>query len=296
MDGVLNIDKPLGITSFDVVARVRRLTGIKKVGHTGTLDPDAGGVLPVCVGKATKIIEYLMEKDKAYCVGLLLGVSSETQDSSGKIIYEKSVEASFEEIEKTILSFKNIKEQIPPMYSAVRVNGKRLYELAREGIEIERKPRAVSIYQISIKKMERIADKVSVIMDVECSKGTYMRTLCHDIGEAIGCGGLMDSLVRTRSGPFEIDKSYTLEALEELKLEDKLKSAFISPDQALPSFPSVVLTNSDAIKLRNGLTLNTMSEKGFYRLYNEDGSFLAIGNVTEREGIKVLKSHKWLSN
>ena len=195
-----------------------------------------------------------------------------------------------------MLRIKNIKEQIPPMYSVVRVNGKRLYELAREGIEIELKPRAVSIYQISIKKMERIADKVSVIMDVECSKGTYMRTLCHDIGEAIGCGGLMDSLVRTRSGPFEIDKSYTLEALEELKLEDKLKSAFISPDQALPSFPSVVLTNSDAIKLRNGLTLNTMSEKGFYRLYNEDGSFLAIGNVTEREGIKVLKSHKWLSN
>ncbi len=299
MDGILNIHKPLGMTSFDVVARVRRLTETKKVGHTGTLDPDAEGVLPVCVGKATKIIEFLMEKDKAYRVGLLLGSTTDTQDATGTLLEEKPVTASFDEIKETIASFTGVKEQIPPMYSAIRINGKRLYELARQGVEIDRKPRTVQFYAISLVKMEKKADKVSVIMDVECSKGTYMRTLCHDIGRALGCGGIMESLLRTRSGPFSLEQSHTLEALSQLKELNKLETALLAPDQAVLALPSVKVVDRDALRLRNGLTVRNEQINGikdFLRIYHENGQFLAIGKIIEKDGVPQLKSHKWLDS
>lgn len=296
MDGILIIHKPIGMTSFDVVARVRRLTGTKKVGHTGTLDPDASGVLPVCVGKATKVIEFLMEKDKAYRVGLLLGRTTDTQDASGTTIEEKPVTASFQEIERTITSFIGNKEQVPPMYSAIKVNGKKLYELARQGIEIERKPRPVTFYGIHIISMEQDDDKVRVLMDVECSKGTYMRTLCHDIGAALTCGGLMESLVRTRTGPFLLEESHTLEDLDTLKNSGRLNSALISPDKAIEGLPKVVVSERDAVRLRNGLTVKVFIEKGFCRIYHEGGTFLAIGKASEYENAILLKSHKWMGN
>ena len=201
MNGIINVNKPIGITSFDVVSKIRRLYQIKKVGHAGTLDPDASGVLPLCIGKATKVIEYLMDKDKAYRVELVLGMATDTQDASGNIILEEPVLASNDEIKAAIKSFLGKQEQIPPMYSAVRINGKRLYELARKGIEVERNPRPVTFYKIDISSIERKSDKAVVTFDVECSKGTYIRTLCHDIGELLGCGGLMNALERTRSGP-----------------------------------------------------------------------------------------------
>ncbi len=295
MDGILNINKPSGMTSFDVVGRVRRLAGPKKVGHAGTLDPDANGVLPVCIGRATKIIEFLMDKDKTYRVGLLLGTSTDTQDSSGRIIYEKPVTSTEEEIERIIRGFVGKQEQIPPMYSAIRVDGQRLYNLARKGIEIDRKPRIVTFHRIDIISIEREQDKVKVQMEVECSKGTYIRTLCHDIGEKLNCGGHMFSLTRTVSGPFSITESYTLKDLEELQSQNSLNKAIIEMDKALMQFPAVDLPKKDAKKLKNGLFLPAGNlNSGYCRLYNE-GIFLAIGTVFEKNGNNFLKSYKWIN-
>jgi tRNA pseudouridine55 synthase len=297
MDGILNIHKLIGMTSFDVVAKVRRLTGIKKVGHAGTLDPDASGVLPVCVGKATKVIEFLMEKDKAYRVGLSLGKATDTQDASGKTLYEKKVSSSNEEIEKAIKGFVGTIEQIPPMYSAIRIDGKRLYDLARQGIEVERKPRTVTMFKIDILGIQRIDETVSVTMNVECSKGTYMRTLCHDIGEVLECGGHMSSLERTRSGPFLLESSYTLENLFSLKDEGKLETAFLSMDHAITHFPSVSVSQSEARKLMNGLTVMIKDlTPGFSRVYHENGCFLAIGETLEQDNNYQLKAYKWIGH
>lgn len=295
MDGILNINKPTGITSFDVVAKVRRLTGTKKVGHAGTLDPDASGVLPICVGKATKVIEFLMEKDKSYLVGLMIGKSTDTQDASGKTLYEKTVEAPNEEIRKVISGFLEKREQTPPMYSALRVDGKRLYDLARQGIEIERKPRPITFFSINIISLERQEDKVNAILDVSCSKGTYMRTLCHDIGEELGCGGHMTSLIRTRSGPFLLENAYNLETLEQLKNSQQLESAFITMDQAILRFPAIYLSKPEAKRLKNGLELTLKNlVSGFYRIYLEDGCFLAIGKSYEQENVSIMRTYKWI--
>lgn len=297
MDGILNIHKHVGLTSFDVVAKVRRLTGIKKVGHAGTLDPDASGVLPVCVGKATKVIEFLMEKDKEYRVGLLLGKATDTQDASGNTLYERKVTSSDEEIKKAIKGFVGTIEQIPPMYSAIRVDGKRLYDLARQGVEVERKPRTVTMHKIVLLDMVRADDTVSVTLDVKCSKGTYMRTLCHDIGEVLGCGGHMASLVRTQSGPFSLEQAFTLDDLFRLKEEGKLETAFLTMDQAIGHFPPVYISNAEAKKLMNGLSIIRKDlTPGFCRVYHENGCFLAVGETLRQENVSCLKSYKWIGN
>ena len=294
MDGILNIHKSVGMTSFDVVAKVRRLTGTKKVGHAGTLDPDASGVLPICVGKATKVIEFLMDKDKAYRVGLMLGKATDSQDASGKTLYEKPVLASDEEIEKTIKGFLGCTEQIPPMYSAIRVEGKRLYELARQGVEIEREPRPVTFFRIDILDIKRLTDKVSVMLDVECSKGTYMRTLCHDIGEKLNCGGHMASLIRTRSGPFLLEQAHTLDDLERFIINNQSDVALLPMENALMHFPEVRLTAVEARKLMNGLTIAIKGGSGLCRVYHDNGSFIAIGKIIEQENRSLLKTYKWI--
>ena len=208
LHGVLNIYKEKGYTSHDVVAKLRRIVGQKKIGHTGTLDPDAVGVLPVCLGKATKVCDMLTDKDKTYEAVLLLGKVTDTQDSSGRILAESDIQNLEEqEVQKAVCSFAGEYDQIPPMYSALKVNGKKLYELARNGQEVERKPRRVIIHKIRILKMEL----PRVHMEVTCSKGTYIRTLCHDIGQSLGCGGIMESLVRTRVERFAIEDSIRLE-------------------------------------------------------------------------------------
>lgn len=297
MDGIFNINKPMGITSFGVVARMRRICETKKVGHAGTLDPDAVGVLPICVGRATKVIEFLMDKDKAYRVELMLGTATDTQDSSGVILYEKPVKALKNEIEDVILSFLGEGMQIPPMYSAVRVNGKRLYELARKGIEVERKPRHINISKLDILTLDTKGDKVIATLDIECSKGTYIRTLCHDIGIKLGCGGHMSSLIRTRSGPFMIKNSYTLEEIEELKNGHRLDMAMMTADKAILNLPSVYITEKEAIKLKNGLNLVKEDlDLGFSRVYHENGTFLAIGNAIIYNNHLTLKTHKWIKN
>ena len=211
--GIINVYKEKGYTSHDVVARLRRIIGQKKIGHTGTLDPDAEGVLPVCLGKATKVCDLLADKDKVYQAILLLGQTTDTQDVSGRVIKTEDVTSSIKEIYEAIQSFKGEYDQIPPMYSALKVNGKKLYELAREGKTVERRARTVHIHGIRIHEI--VLPRVS--MTVECSKGTYIRTLCHDIGEKLGCGGCMEQLLRTQVGPFFIEDSLKLDEIEILQ-------------------------------------------------------------------------------
>lgn len=199
--GIINVYKEKGFTSHDVVAKLRGIVGQKKIGHTGTLDPDATGVLPVCLGKATKLCDLLTDKDKTYEAVMLLGMTTDTQDITGRILEEKSTETlTADKVREVIESFIGDYDQIPPMYSALKVNGKKLYELAREGKVVERKARPVKILDIRIIEM----DLPRVRMEVSCSKGTYIRTLCHDIGEQLGCGGCMESLIRTRVSAFQI--------------------------------------------------------------------------------------------
>lgn len=224
MDGVINIYKEAGFTSFDVVAKMRGILKMKKIGHTGTLDPAAVGVLPVCVGKGTKLVEKFMADDKVYQAVMLLGVTTDSQDMTGEVIAEKEVKASEEEVRSAINSFVGGYDQLPPMYSAKKVNGKKLVDLARKGIEVERQPRFVNIMAIDIDKV----DLPRVTMTVTCSKGTYIRTLCHDIGQKLNCGAAMESLVRTRVGRFKIEDAITLAELEKLRDEERLEEVVIT--------------------------------------------------------------------
>jgi tRNA pseudouridine55 synthase len=226
MDGIINVLKPPGMTSFDVVAVLRGLTRIRRIGHAGTLDPLAAGVLPVCIGSATKAIEFLMDKDKRYIAELTLGLTTDTQDTTGTIISRKEPDAGDQEIAAAVSSFEGKYLQVPPMHSAVRVGGKRLYELAREGVEIERQQREVEIFSIKVLDINR-SDGCRVLLDIHCSKGTYIRTLCADIGDALGCGGCMSFLLRKRAGPFDISDAFTLEDLSGLRDKDALDSAVV---------------------------------------------------------------------
>ena len=205
--GVLNVQKEKGYTSHDVVAKLRGIVGQRKIGHTGTLDPDAKGVLPVCLGRATKLCDLLTDKDKTYEAVLLLGCTTDTQDTGGTVLEEQDVPDLAEDTVMDILqSFVGEYAQIPPMYSAIKVNGRKLYELAREGKEIERKARIVQIYEIRVRKIEL----PRIWMEVRCSKGTYIRTLCHDIGQSLGCGGCMSSLRRSWCAPGQEDSVWRM--------------------------------------------------------------------------------------
>lgn len=224
LNGIINVYKEKGYTSFDVVAKLRGILKMKKIGHTGTLDPDAEGVLPVCLGKATKVCDLLTEKQKEYEAVLLLGKVTDTQDISGQVLCECEVTAGEDEVREAILSFVGDYMQVPPMYSALKVNGKKLCDMAREGIVIERKARPVHIFSINILEM----DLPWVKMRVECSKGTYIRTLCEDIGERLSCGGCMESLLRTRVSEFKVEDALTL---SEIESRVKSQSAEIAPQE-----------------------------------------------------------------
>ena len=206
MDGILNIYKEKGFTSHDVVAKLRGILRQKKIGHTGTLDPDAEGVLPVCLGCGTKLCDMLTDTDKEYQAQMLLGVTTDTQDVSGTVLSRQEVQVGPEEIRRQVNAFVGPYQQIPPMYSALKVGGQKLCDLARAGKTVERKPRPVKIYSITIHHIEG----TRVNMTVSCSKGTYIRTLCHDIGQALGCGAVLETLVRTRAGIFHVEDSLTL--------------------------------------------------------------------------------------
>lgn len=286
--GIINVYKEKGFTSHDVVAKLRGIVGQKKIGHTGTLDPDATGVLPVCLGKATKLCDLLTDKNKTYEAVLLLGKTTDTQDITGEVLEEKSTEALTEEkVREAIEGFIGDYEQIPPMYSALKVNGKKLYELAREGKVIERKARPVKILDIQILEI----DLPKVRMEVSCSKGTYIRTLCHDIGEKLGCGGCMESLIRTRVSTFRIEDAKTLDEIETLKQEGKLAELLVPIDSMFPSYPKITVKDDWKAFAKNGNPLDLkmlkeacgQDEETQVRLYDESGKFIAIYQWKEKK-------------
>lgn len=296
--GVLNIYKEKGYTSHDVVARLRRIVGQKKIGHTGTLDPEAEGVLPVCLGKATKLCDLLTDKDKTYEAVLLLGISTDTQDTTGKILEEKNTaDLRDEAVREVVLSFEGEYDQIPPMFSALKVGGKKLYELARDGKEVERKPRHVQIYRIRILQI----DLPRVRMEVTCSKGTYIRTLCHDIGEKLGCGGCMESLLRTRVERFGVAESLRISEVEQLMDEGTLQEHMIKVDEMFPDYQKVYLTPEASAAVRNGNSFRLgdviwISElSGFQnaervRVYDEERNFIAVYEFEkENQLFKIVK-------
>lgn len=286
--GVLNVYKEKGYTSHDVVAKLRGIVGQKKIGHTGTLDPDATGVLPVCLGRATKLCDMLTEKDKIYETVLLLGTQTDTQDITGKI--EKTADTSgIEKVqaEKVILDFIGEYDQIPPMYSALKVNGKKLYELAREGKVVERKARRVEIFDIQILEV----DLPRVRMRVHCSKGTYIRTLCHDIGQKLGCGACMEELERTKVSSFELKDSLTLGEIQKYKEEGRLAEVLIPIDRIFDTYSKVIVQkeweklayNGNAFPEQAAVTENHICDLEKVRVYDEKESFIGVYQYQEEK-------------
>ena len=280
INGIINVHKEEGFTSHDVVAKLRGICGQKKIGHTGTLDPMATGVLPVCLGSGTKVCDMLTDKDKEYVAELLLGCTTDTQDVTGEVLSQCEVAVSEEEVRKAVMSFVGDYEQVPPMYSALKVNGKKLYELAREGKEVERKARPVRILEIEILDMQLPVVK----MRVACSKGTYIRTLCADIGEKLGCGGTMKSLVRSKVSEFILDEALTLGQLQKLKDEGRLLEAVMPVDGCFAECPALHVKEQWRKLLENGNSFfanQTLENKTFpagqwVRIYREEGSFAGI--------------------
>ena len=280
MDGIINIYKPVGMTSHDVVNKVRRIVGTKKVGHTGTLDPDAEGVLPICINRGTKVADMLTVSDKRYTATFMLGITTDTLDISGEVLEERPVSVSKEEIVQAIRSFEGKIEQIPPMYSAIKVGGRKLCDLARKGIDVERKPRKVEIYEINVLDVK---DKYFTI-DVKCSKGTYIRTLGNDIGQKLGCGAVMTKLVRTQSSIFKINDSVKLEYLT----AENYANYLISPDE-LFDCEKITVKGENLSKVLNGNAIPYKGTEGAeYKVYDEDGKFLCLSRM-EDGLLKVVK-------
>ena len=276
-NGVINVFKPPGVTSHDVVAKIRKILKTKKVGHTGTLDPDAVGVLPICIGKATRLAEYLTADKKIYRTILTFGYETDTQDSSGQIISQKPLpEASIEQFGKNLEAFLGEIEQLPPMYSAVKVNGQPLYKLARQGQEIERKSRKVYIHKIDLLEY----DGNKALLEIACGKGTYIRTLCQDIARSLNSAGHMSFLIRVKSGVFQINHGFTLEEIASLPLDQVL----ITPRDAL-NFPEIVLKPNLERLVLNGnkisldLIEQSLEPKTKYKVLNITGELLSIANV-----------------
>ncbi len=251
MHGIINIYKEQGFTSFDVVAKLRGITHVRKIGHTGTLDPDAEGVLPVCIGNATALCDMLTDKTKEYETVMRLGITTDTQDITGTVVEEKDVNLSEADVISCKDKFTGDIEQIPPMYSAIKVDGKKLYELARQGKTIERRPRPVTIHSIEILS----TDLPRVRMRISCSKGTYIRTLCHDMGEALGCGACMESLLRTRSGQFRIEDAVKLSTVQEWADEGILESHLKSVEDMFADCGEIHVSPGEDKLLHNGNTL-----------------------------------------
>lgn len=293
INGVINVYKEAGFTSHDVVAKLRGIAGQRKIGHTGTLDPDAVGVLPVCLGNATKLCDMLTDETKEYEACLQLGITTDTQDLSGQVLTTSPVLLNEEEFQRAALSFVGSYDQIPPMYSALKVGGKKLYELAREGKTVERKPRRVEIFSLEILDIQLPLAAIRVT----CSKGTYIRTLCQDIGERLGCGGAMRSLKRTRVGTFQIENAYTLKALQERKDAGELLTAVTPVDALFETLPAFRVKKEALRLVRNGNSIpRSMVEQAEagtkepgngqqIRVYDADRRFYGIYRYEERTGL-----------
>ncbi len=299
MDGILNIYKEKGFTSHDVVAVVRKTLHMKKVGHTGTLDPDAEGVLPICVGKATKLADIVMDGRKTYRAVLHLGVTTTTEDASGEVVAEKPVAFEEEKIRQVIKSFIGELEQIPPMYSAVKINGKKLYELARAGKEVERKARRITVYDIRIL---RFLPPCQVEIDVDCSKGTYIRTLCADIGQVLGYGGHMAGLLRTKTGDFALENAMKLGVLKALVEEGQAETALLGMEEALQGYPKAVVSEEARKLLYNGgkirrdfFCIENMPEVGqMVTVFDHEKNLVGIYHIVQEEKSFFIKPFKML--
>ena len=281
-NGIIVIDKPEGWTSMDVCAKLRGMYREKRVGHAGTLDPMATGVLPVFIGRATRAVEFADKGDKEYVAGLKLGIVTNTQDTSGEVLETRPVNVTPEQLEDALAKFRGDIEQIPPMYSAIKINGKKLYELARKGKEVERKPRPVTIHALTVES-QTAPDEYTI--RVRCSKGTYVRTLCHDIGQALGCGGTMSSLRRTMAAGFDLSQSVSLEQVQDHPQREEL---LLRVDTYFSTYPAITVEASAEKKIRNGMTLvMPQLAPGQYRVYGEDGSFLALCQAEQGKLVTV---------
>ena len=277
MDGIIVVNKPKGYTSHDVVAKLRKILNIKKIGHTGTLDPNATGVLPILIGKGTLLSSYLIEHDKIYKAVIKLGEETDTLDGEGKVIKEKQIPKEAlekENLEKALQSFLGKQEQIPPIYSAIKVNGKKLYEYARKGQEVEIKPRQIEIYDIKLDKIEE--DRIAFIVHV--SKGTYIRSLCADIAKRLGTVGYMENLERQKVGNFTIQNSYTIEEIEK-NIDDKI----ITIEDFFESKEKIELSNKKLELFLNGVMLKYNIKEELYRIYDEQNNFIGIGEVKDNK-------------
>ncbi len=295
MNGIINIYKEQGYTSHDVVAKLRGILRMKKIGHTGTLDPDAVGVLPVCTGRATKLCGMITDWGKTYEAVMLLGTRTDTQDISGNILSQTEVNVTKIQIMDVIGSFTGEYDQIPPMYSALKHNGKKLYELARQGIEIERKPRRVNIKSILINDINLEDNDKTVTFTVECSKGTYIRTLCEDIGNRLGCGACMQSLKRTRVGSFSINNSYTLSQIEQMVQAGKTDEILTPIDEMFSDSRKVIISQEYDKLLYNGnkLPYNSIQGKNDVQ-HNEDEQVRVYDKNDEFIGVYRFKGNEFV--
>lgn len=284
-NGIINIYKPLGMSSYDVIRRLKKILGMKKIGHTGTLDPQAEGVLPVCLGKATKVSELLMDAKKQYRAVMRLGVITDTQDLTGEILRENEVDVDEETIHEVMAEFRGEIMQVPPMYSALKRGGVPLYKLARKGEEVERSARKVTIFDMEILDVTL----PMVMFLVECSKGTYIRTLCHDIGERLGCGACMAQLRREAVGDFVLADSVKLEELEGVSAASGFMPYITPIDSVFTKYDKITLDKAQEFKVRNGSAIPFETPEGIYRVYAEDGEFLAVSRV-ENGVLKLVKA------
>ena len=283
MNGLVVIDKPEGVTSHDVVSMLRKRFGTRRVGHTGTLDPIATGVLVMCIGNATKAADMITNSDKRYRAGLELGIRTDTLDIEGTVVERRAVNVTGSDVKECVLSFIGEQDQLPPMYSAIKQNGKKLYELAREGKEIEREKRRINIYSIDI--IDISLPRITI--DVYCSKGTYIRSLCDDIGQKLGCGAVMTSLRRTATAGFTIDEAYTISELD--KLSD-ISGALTPTDTLFSDFEEIHLNEKQERSITNGvrMTWRDGKEGQRYRVYAADGRFLCVSELSDMR-LKLIK-------
>ena len=282
MNGIVIVDKPQGWTSQDVTARLRRVFNTRRIGHGGTLDPMATGVLPVFVGRATRGVEFFEHAEKIYETVLRLGITTDTEDISGTVLTEQDAFVTGEMLEETLKKFRGEIMQVPPMYSALKINGQKLVDLARKGREVERQPRPITIHELTLLGMEA----EGIRLRVRCSKGTYIRTLCKDIGEALGCGGCMAELRRVSAGEYRIEEAVPLQVL----LETETPEQYLRPvDSMFRNYPKVVLTPKQETRCRNGNSFSVKMEDGTYRAYGQNGEFLMLAKV-ESEVMSTIKS------
>ncbi len=291
MNGIICIDKPQGFTSFDVVAKLRGITKIRRIGHAGTLDPMATGVLPVFIGRATKACDMLPDSDKEYEAEFKLGIVTDTQDSTGEILSQFDVRVTEGDLKTALGGFFGKQLQIPPMYSAVKVDGKRLYDLARQGIEVERKPREIEIYKIELLSFDENSQSGKLV--ISCSKGTYIRTICHDLGKKLGCGAVMTALRRTRAAGFFLSDCITIEEAQKLSDPEILEKSILPIDRVFSFMDKLVLSRKKAELFLSGVKLDAKElevDKNLAVFCEND--FIATAYVAEEDGKKVLRCQK----